>query len=142
MTAPPRRLLTLAVRDLFATATGRPIGILKAPAPLPGATAPALPYGILYPIDGTTYPNPSFADAYTDASIPYQVSSFGAAYEQVEGMADLLRQAALNAVSHPLLVDGYVVMARDIDSAASTPESVGAELFSVVERFRFTITPQ
>lgn len=100
-----------------------------------------MPYSILYPIDGATYSG-TFADAYADVSYPYQVSSFGVAYEQVEDMAHRIHQVALDTDAHPLVIQGYVVMARDIDTAPSQPEKVGPDLFSVVERFRFAITPQ
>lgn len=94
MSTPPRRKVTRALRDLLIAQTGRPIGVVDVPDPEPGRIAPESPYGLVYPInDGGFWGGMGAPES--SAEFTYQVTSVGDRDDQVEWLADKVREVLL-----------------------------------------------
>lgn len=149
-----RRVVTLAVAGLLATASGKPVGRGRLPYSQDG-TPIVPPYYVLYSVD-TTLDGAPLADANEDASLVYQVTSVsgpdgttsGQAFEdQVEWLADTARKAVLGRDPatglwlHPLTVTGYQCMGRGLDTEPGAVPDPADGIISYVQRFRLDWTP-
>lgn len=142
----PRKDLTEALRASLSFATGRPFGILAAPKPLPGATAPAMPYAILYPISGGAFSGPMPAP-HEDVDAVYQVTSVGGKIPgSADWLADRVRRAVLERSDGSFVTslpgpDGWIIDERWPDAGLPALEEEIQGLYQVAERFVFRLTP-
>lgn len=124
-----RRPVTLALRDLITTATGRPCGL--GTVPLVNGAPAAPPYYVLDSIAWTVTGAP-VADMGEDATAVYQVTGISGpvpgvpdsrgGIEQAEWLADKARTAVVGrdpvtrAWLHPITVPGVRVIGRRVDT--------------------------
>ncbi|MER5546490.1 hypothetical protein ACWDBP_35010 [Streptomyces sp. NPDC001233] len=148
MTA-PRLPVTRALAALITDATGRPCGIGELPL-VQGKSGDwkpaAAPYTILDSLPGE-FSGPPLADWQADAAWSYQVTSVGERGDQVQWLADRVRNGVVGrrdgSWAHDLHVAQGRVIDRELahDAGGETSVSAAGAIVSYVQRFTITVTP-
>jgi hypothetical protein len=137
--APFSQALTAYLRR----ATGLRGDFERAPLPDDGATAPDLPYWVLYSIPGGGLAGPPSA-VESDAAFVYQVTAVGERGDQTEMVLDRVRVALLtrgpSGVQAPNLgIAGMTIMGIELDGMGGL-EGFQAAIGSGAERYVFWLT--
>ena len=140
--------VTRAVAALVAEATGRPCGIGGLPRVRTGDgwEAAAVPYAVLDSLPGS-FSGPPLWDWHADAAWAYQVTSIGGREDQVQWLADRIRDGVVGRRSdgwaHDLPVEDGRVVDRELTYDASGEPTVSAQgsIVSYVQRFTITVSP-
>jgi hypothetical protein len=146
----PRLPLTLSLRELVAEVTEYPCGLGTLPR-VPdgeGGMEPApVPYTILDSLPGA-FSGPPLWDWHADAAWSYQVTSIGERDDQVQWLADRVREGVVGRTDdewvNDLMVPGLRVIDRELDhDAGGEPAAVSpaGSIVSYVQRFTITVTP-
>ncbi|MFJ4668895.1 hypothetical protein [Kitasatospora purpeofusca] len=136
------RVVSLAVRDALAAATGRSCGYGAAPVAADKPTGAAIPYQVLYPLGGTAS-GPPFGDSSGDGRMVYQVTSVASTAEQAEWMADKVRvavfgKAAKGGYATPISPAGHTVMEREVEKEEGVTVANG--VYSWIARIILHVT--
>lgn len=120
--------------------SGFSIGDHEAPVPTPDDE----PYAILYAIPGGASWGPPLTDHTRSAGLVYQVTSIGQRRDQVEMLADVLREVVLGRTgegSYATAISpvGLVVAYRDLDADGGVDKD--GLVWSSAERYQLTVTP-
>ncbi|MFF0409700.1 hypothetical protein ACFYUY_04605 [Kitasatospora sp. NPDC004745] len=131
------RVVSTALRDALAAATGRSCGYGAPPVAADKPSGNTIPYSVLYPLGGTAS-GPPFGDQTGDGRLLYQVTSVASTGEQAEWMADRVRSAIVGIGSKggfatPITPAGHTVVAREIDKEEG--QVVANGVYSYVSRF-------
>lgn len=148
-----RRLVTIALRDLIETATGKRCGLVT--VPLEGTSTVPPPFYVLTPVSNTVHGAP-MADMSEDATLVYQVTcvsgpvpgdpSSRGGVDQAEWLADKARTAILGRDLgsrqwlHPLTVAGARCIARRPEIEPGATNLPGDATITYVIRFVFDLT--
>lgn len=139
-----RRLLGPALKSFFQTETGKKVGLAKIPDPLDGKLE--MPYGILYPLPGSTSLTYSYNDPDECLVYIWQMTCVGVSHEQCAGMSDrfykaLLEKAPGSGYSHSLgLPGGMMDIYRALDSfggIVTNPED--DNLYQTADTYRIEV---
>ncbi|MFD4394361.1 hypothetical protein [Kitasatospora sp. NPDC058478] len=135
------RVVSTALRDAIAAATGRSCGYGAPPVAADKPTGTTIPYSVLYPLGGTSS-GPPFGDQAGDGRLLYQVTSVATTGEQAEWMADKVRAAVLGTKGGsfvtPILPAGHTVVGREIDKEDG--QSVANGVYSYITRIILHVT--
>lgn len=147
MTA-PRLPVTRALAALIEKATGRPCGIGELPRVERESgeweAAPA-PYTVLDSLPGT-FTGPPLEDWQADAAWSYQVTSIGERGDQVQWLADRVRDGVVgrhdDTWAYDLRISQGRVIDRELehDSGGETAVSAAGAIVSYVQRFTIIVT--
>lgn len=136
----PKRLdASLALKAFLRAHTERPsdVGIVPEES---GGDDPNTPYTIIYPMGGGDFAGPPFAFPEADAAFAFQITSVGNRGDQVEWMADTVREVMVGRDSqtrqfvHPLIIPGLVVQSREVMGPPGPMDRDG-NVFSVAESY-------
>jgi hypothetical protein len=94
MSPPPRREVTAQLAILLRSQTTKDFGVVDMPEPLPDALTPALPYGVIYPINDGGYWG-GLGAPQASAEFTFQVTTVGGRADQCEWLGDRVRAAIL-----------------------------------------------
>ncbi|RGD59414.1 hypothetical protein DR950_17885 [Kitasatospora xanthocidica] len=136
------RVVSTALRDAIAAATGRSCGYGAPPTTADKPSGNAIPYTVLYPLGGTTS-GPPFGDQAGDGRLLYQVTSVASTGEQAEWMADKVRAAVLGTspkggFATSISPAGHTVVGREIDKEDG--QSVANGVYSYISRYLLHVT--
>lgn len=142
---PTRRELNDSLRTLLATATGRPIGVVRAPYKNSDVTQVAdVPYAIIYPIVGGNFSGSPLFHPEEDAAFTYQVTSVGLRDDQAEWMADSVRVGLLGRGSDGNFVNAMTVPNMTVVMREPTGPPGGLtvvdRIFQVAESYRIWVS--
>ncbi len=90
-----RRTLTEALQTMLETATTRPVGVTRIPEDVNGVQA-TKPYAVIFPMKNSSYGGPVFCAPQADGYFAFQIKCVGERPDQVEWMADKVREALLD----------------------------------------------
>ncbi len=141
--------VTRALAALLVKATGRPCGVGELPC-LQGESGEwepaAVPYTVLDSLPGS-FSGPPLEDWHADVAWSYQATSVGARGDQVQWLADRVREGVVGRRDGRWAYDLHVsqgrVIDRELDHDAGGEPSVSAAgaIVSYVQRFTITVTP-
>lgn len=128
-----RHVLDEAMREMLASVTRRPIGLMEF-----SEDAPEMPYGILYPL-GASEGEGSWADPGDYMDFMYQVTSVGQDPRQVNWMSSEVRRAMVQPGSsgqrYLVFAPGVTVEGRWGDGLGSIV-SGGKDLYQIADTYR------
>lgn len=142
---PPRLPLTRALVELIRERTGRPCGWSALPTDGRGVPV-ATPYTVLDSLPALGFDGPGFSDWHADVLWTYQVTSVGDRGDQVEWLADRIRDTVVGRAGDgwrtPLRIAGQRVIDRELtaDGAGEPAEGSQGSIVTYVQRFTLRVT--
>lgn len=94
MNAPPRLPLNESLKTVLKQYTNVPVAVASPPLDDNG-NQESYPYVVIYPILGGGYSGPAFCGGTQDVSWHYQITTYGERDDQVELIADRVREAII-----------------------------------------------
>ncbi|MFE3216116.1 hypothetical protein [Streptomyces antimycoticus] len=139
--------VTRALAALVEHVTGRPCGIGELPRVRgkSGWDTASAPYTVLDSLPAA-FDGPPLWDWHADAAWSYQVTSVGERIDQVEWLADRVRDGVVGRTdgqwTHDLHVPQARVMDRELtyDAGGESSESAAGAIVSYVQRVTITVT--